>query len=181
MGPANSQHVSMHQSAMSSLVKPYPPPWRGADCMNGLLKVDITFEGPEHGGIGSTAYAAKVIQESCKETGLPPEATPVVQLTMVLKELLAQRRLNEPFSGGLSSYALLLMVVAIQRERSAIKADMEQQRRAVAGSWATVAKKGKRPPKPPQKSSCSNDILEVLRSGEPTAGKLLMHFLLFYG
>ena len=27
----------------------------------------------------------------------------------------------------------------------------------------------------------SNDILEVLCSGEPTAGKLLMHFFLFYG
>jgi len=27
----------------------------------------------------------------------------------------------------------------------------------------------------------SNDVLEVLCSGEPTAGKLLMHFLLFYG
>lgn len=108
--------------------------------MNGLLKVDITFEGPEHGGIGSTAYAAKVIQESCKETGLPPEATPVAQLIMALKELLAQRRLNEPFSGGLSSYALVLMVVAIVRERKAIKAEMElaeRQRRAVASASAT--------------------------------------------
>ena len=27
----------------------------------------------------------------------------------------------------------------------------------------------------------SNDIPEVLCSGEPTAGKLLMHFFLFYG
>ena len=27
----------------------------------------------------------------------------------------------------------------------------------------------------------SNDVLEVLCTGEPTAGKLLMHFLLFYG
>jgi len=30
-------------------------------------------------------------------------------------------------------------------------------------------------------SQGSNDVLEVLCSGEPTAGKLLMHFLLFYG
>ena len=30
-------------------------------------------------------------------------------------------------------------------------------------------------------TSCSNDIFEVLCSGELTSGKLLMHFLLFYG
>lgn len=30
-------------------------------------------------------------------------------------------------------------------------------------------------------SQGSNDVLEVLCSGDPTAGKLLMHFLLFYG
>jgi len=309
MGPApiqpSSKDVSQmyNVSSQGSIVNPYPTPWRGADVMNGLLKVDITFEGPEHGGIGSTAYAAKVIQESCKETGLPPEATPVAQLIMALKELLAQRRLNEPFSGGLSSYALVLMVVAIVRERKAIKAEMElaeRQRRAVASasatnqrnyiqnkstaaesvskkpatlkntisaapsitkkdtgpstdsnnssqigvkvsSWASVAKKGKPTrvktdnksnsninaklsPMPDgateksdkskqsltrlqhQSSNCtsdnqanisgsnkqstanispdsqgSNDVLEVLCSGEPTAGKLLMHFLLFYG
>ena len=30
-------------------------------------------------------------------------------------------------------------------------------------------------------SQGSNDVLEVLCSGEPTAGKFLMHILLFYG
>ena len=124
------------------MLKPYPNPWRGADVMNGLISVDITFEGPEHGGVGSTAYSARVVQDACSETGLPPESTPVVQVTMVLKELLAQRRLNEPFSGGLSSYALLLMVVAIMQERKAIRAEMdlaERQRRAVAAPPPTPA------------------------------------------
>jgi hypothetical protein len=103
--------------------------------MNGLLLVDITFDGPEHGGIGSTAFSARVVQDACNETGLPPESTPVVQAAMVLKELLAQRRLNEPFSGGLSSYALLLLVVSVMRERKAICEELERverQRRAVA-------------------------------------------------
>jgi hypothetical protein len=114
---------------------PTPPPWRGADVMNGLLSVDITFDGPEHGGIGSTAFSARVVQDACNETGLPPESTAVVQAAMVLKELLAQRRLNEPFSGGLSSYALLLLVVSVMRERKAIREELERverQRRAVA-------------------------------------------------
>lgn len=102
------------------------PTWRGADIMNGLQPVDITFEGPEHGGIGSTTYSACVVQEACNEAGIPPESTPVVQVAMVLKELLAQRRLNEPFSGGLSSYALLLLLLAVIKERKIIQEEMER-------------------------------------------------------
>jgi DNA polymerase sigma len=112
-----------------------PPPWRGADVVNGLMKVDITFEGPEHGGIGSTKFSSRVVQEFCKETNLPADQTPAVQVLMVLKELLAQRRLNEPFSGGLSSYALLLLVISVVRERAIIKEELdrvERQRRIVA-------------------------------------------------
>jgi hypothetical protein len=71
------------------------PQWRGADIMNGLQPVDITFDGPEHGGIGSTTYSARVVKDACEELGLAPESTPVVQVASVLKELLAQRRLNE--------------------------------------------------------------------------------------
>jgi len=255
------------------VMKPYPIPWRGADVMNGLMSIDITFEGPEHGGLGSTAYSTQVVQDACNETGLAPESTPVVQAIMVLKELLAQRRLNDPFLGGLSSYALLLMVVAIICERKAIRAEMdlaEKQRKAVSApalnakpvsesrsasgthkdsssnvenrvndkpgpkhvaditnssssSWASIAKNnqsnvtdtvatdetntaktnnksdistvenvqtsiitsigeyGQRQQKSFNFAQGSDDVLEVLCSGEPTAGKLLMHFLLFYG
>lgn len=296
--------------------------WRGADVMNGLISVDITFEGPEHAGLESTNFAARVVQDACNETSLPPEATPTVQLIMVLKELLAQRRLNEPFSGGLSSYGVLLMACAITRESKAIKAELaaaaERHRQdgikasnnnkessestglpsnpnekgrnkktdkpeivavttkesdsfavstssdindngtgsvpsSSTTSWAMIAKQEKRPntaeispsvttfksdvsdcssssendcnvteknatdskehriknssttaqnelvpcvlgntsPSIPSLSSTypsyfakhqgSNDVLEVLCSGEPTSGKLLMHFLLFYG
>ncbi|KAL3778396.1 hypothetical protein HJC23_011511 [Cyclotella cryptica] len=116
-GQASSSHFFSQHSM---------PAWRGADIMNGLQPVDITFEGPEHGGIGSTTYSACVVQEACNETGLPPESTPVVQVAMVLKELLAQRRLNEPFSGGLSSYALLLLLLAVMKERRIIQEEMER-------------------------------------------------------
>lgn len=126
--------------AKSGQVPSYPsaqtlPPWRGADVVNGLLKLDITFEGPEHGGIGSTKFSSRVVEDFSTESGLSPESTPAVQVLMVLKELLAQRRLNEPFSGGLSSYALLLLVVSVIRERSIIRAELERvecQRRMVA-------------------------------------------------
>jgi hypothetical protein len=112
-----------------------PQPWRGADVMNGLLKLDITFEGPEHGGIGSTDFSSYVVSEFAEEAGVMPEATPFVQVLMVLKELLAQRKLNEPYSGGLGSYALLLLLVALVRERAVIREEIERsemQRMAVA-------------------------------------------------
>jgi hypothetical protein len=117
----------------------YPPPthvpWRGSDVMKGLLSLDITFEGPEHGGIGSTEFSSQTVAKACAEAGLEPDSTPFVQTLMVLKELLAQRKLNEPYSGGLSSYALLLLVLALVRERAVIREEIalvEQQKRAMA-------------------------------------------------
>jgi hypothetical protein len=128
--PPVDQNGYFSSSATPQGPPPFPPhalpPWRGADVMNGLFKVDITFEGPEHGGIGSTQFSAEAVQDACNESGLPPESTPFVQVLMVLKELLAQRRLNEPFSGGLSSYALLLMVVAVVKERAIIREELER-------------------------------------------------------
>lgn len=102
--------------------------------MNGLISIDITFEGPEHGGIGSTIFSQAFVHEVCTESNLPPEATAAVQMIMVIKELLAQRRLNEPYSGGLSSFAVLLLAVSVIRERKLIQDEMrrmEKQRRAV--------------------------------------------------
>jgi len=123
------------QTSMPPFASQQAFPWRGADVMNGLLKVDITFEGPEHGGIGSTKFSSRVVKEFCNETGLPQDSTPAVQALMVVKELLAQRRLNEPFSGGLSSYALLLLVISVLRERAIICQELERverQRQLVA-------------------------------------------------
>ena len=131
----NSNQTSNQNSIPHFHNSQTPPPWRGADVVNGLLNVDITFEGPEHGGIGSTTFSSHAVQEFCNETGLPPEGTAFVQALMVLKELLAQRRLNEPFSGGLSSYALLLLVISVVHERSIIREELERverQRRQVA-------------------------------------------------
>jgi len=119
----NSDLRSQYPSSPSHL------PWRGADVVNGLLKVDITFEGPEHGGIGSTKFSKRVVDDFSKESGLPPDGTAAVQVLMVLKELLAQRRLNEPFSGGLSSYALLLLVISVVRERAIIRKELERVER----------------------------------------------------
>ena len=139
----NASPRSGNQAPMSHFQNQQSSPlWRGADVVNGLLKVDITFEGPEHGGIGSTKFSTKVIEDFASETALSPECTPQVQVLMVLKELLAQRRSNEPFSGGLSSYALLLLVISMIGERSIIREELEKterQRRVVAAGGGNSA------------------------------------------
>lgn len=125
----NQQGLAVSSSSHFFSPNPMKTQWRGADIMNGLQPVDITFEGPEHGGIGSTTYSARVVQDACDETGLTPENTPVVQVASVLKELLAQRRLNEPFSGGLSSYGLLLLLLAVLKDRKNIQEEMKKMER----------------------------------------------------
>jgi hypothetical protein len=140
--PSEDASAGGHPAPRQHFHPPHAPqPWRGADVMNGLLSLDITFEGPEHGGIGSTEFSANAVEEICQATGLMPDATPFVQVLMVLKELLAQRKLNEPFSGGLSSYAVLLLVVALVRERAVIREEIERverQRKAVAAGDVTA-------------------------------------------
>ena len=103
--------------------------WRGADIANNLIKVDISFEGPEHGGLMSSAYVAQLIKRAetdSKILGCEPGDNVLIQVTCVLKELLAQKRLNEPFSGGLSSYALILMVMTVVKQA---KAKLERQKK----------------------------------------------------
>ena len=141
-------------------------PWRGSDVMKGLLMLDITFEGPEHGGIGSTEFSARAVAEACAETGLHPDATPFVQVLMVLKELLSQRKLNEPYSGGLSSYALLLLVVALMRERAVIREEIERverQRKAMVAAELDALNTI-----PPQKSQ-SNPSVSSSNASKQTA------------
>lgn len=84
------------------------PVWCGAigRCDSGLLAVDISFEAPNHGGLASSRYALETMSRW-------PETTP---LMLVLKEMLVQRNLNEPFTGGLSSYSLLLLVITAMQQ-----------------------------------------------------------------
>ncbi|GKY99975.1 hypothetical protein MPSEU_000951100 [Mayamaea pseudoterrestris] len=159
---SDSGSVTSHQSAGSTQLAHkhhFNPPWRGADIMNGLLSLDITFEGAGHGGIGSTQFSAQVIADACQEIGAHPDETVIVQTMMVIKELLAQRKLNEPYSGGLSSYAVLLLVLALLQERAVIREEIdraERQRRAmssdVRNSFAPVKDVDATPKAGPAKS-----------------------------
>jgi len=63
----------------------------------------------------------------------------------VTRLTLAQRKLNEPYSGGLSSYSLLLLLVALLRERAVIRGELERnerQKQAVSSSADTTFGRG---------------------------------------
>ena len=82
--------------------------WQGRTHADGLMPVDISFLGEEHAGIESSDYVRHLTEYRY------PEA---VSLTLVIKEMLSQLELNEAYTGGLSSYAVLLMVVAVLQVR----------------------------------------------------------------
>lgn len=176
MSPTQISATPSQFSSSSHFFSQHPmPPWRGADIMNGLQPVDITFEGPEHGGIGSTTFSTCVVQDSCNKTGLSPEKTPVVQVKMVLKELLAQRRLNEPFTGGLSSYALLLLLLAVVKERQIIQDEMERvekQRQEVNQQDARENKPIQKQCSGPSRLSAAQIVAREGTSSKPPTSKM---------
>ncbi|GMH81123.1 hypothetical protein TL16_g08832 [Triparma laevis f. inornata] len=79
--------------------------WRGADITNNLVSVDITFDVGHHGGIASSDYAETVVKDGAKDDVFDGDNGDniIFQVIIVLKEFLAQKHLNEPFTGGLSS------------------------------------------------------------------------------
>jgi hypothetical protein len=75
----------------------------------GLISVDISFDGPAHRGLHTATYVRYLVTTY---TALHP-------LALVLKQLLVERGLNDPYSGGLSSFGLVLLIAFIlQRRRS---------------------------------------------------------------
>lgn len=66
----------------------------------GTVKMDISFDAPSHRGLATAALVLRMLRDS-------PVLMP---LTLVLKQLLVQKGLNDPYTGGLSSYGVVLLV-----------------------------------------------------------------------
>ncbi|WCJ22919.1 Nucleotidyltransferase family protein [Euphorbia peplus] len=64
------------------------------------IRIDISFKSPSHTGLQTTELVKEL-------TGQFPAATP---LALVLKQFLADRSLDQSYSGGLSSYCLVLLI-----------------------------------------------------------------------
>ena len=79
-----------------------------------LIVVDITFENERHNGLNTCGVVRQLVQRW-------PALKPLV---LVLKQFLAEKGLNDPYLGGISSYGLVLMVAAILVRRGNANTDL---------------------------------------------------------
>jgi hypothetical protein len=70
------------------------------------INLDISFEGPGHKGLDANKLISSIIKKYA----------PIRPLVLVLKFFLSQRRLCEAYTGGLSSYAVFLLVTRFLQE-----------------------------------------------------------------
>lgn len=165
------------------------PTWAGAigQTSAGFLSVDISFQAPSHGGVASSRYCLQMIRQW-------PECVP---LMLVLKELLVQRGLNEPFTGGLSSYSLMLLVVTAMLQAGvqplghnaslipATEVLIGQAAGSSVGdpgpSWVTVPRSGLSSKKLPITGLAARMPHAPFLSDEEAWGFLLTFFLDFFG
>nr|XP_043629126.1 uncharacterized protein LOC122600473 [Erigeron canadensis]XP_043629127.1 uncharacterized protein LOC122600473 [Erigeron canadensis] len=64
------------------------------------IRIDISFKAPSHTGLQTTELVKELTEQF-------PASTP---LALVLKQFLADRSLDQSYSGGLSSYCLILLI-----------------------------------------------------------------------
>jgi non-canonical poly(A) RNA polymerase PAPD5/7 len=69
---------------------------------NYSIKVDITFGDETHKG----SHCVRLVKDYMRQFGI------LNRMVMVIKQLLKVKDLNDPYKGGISSYALTLMIVA---------------------------------------------------------------------
>ena len=70
------------------------------------VSIDVSFEGAAHKGVMSCEYVLAAISR-----------TPAIRpLVLILKQQLTERNLSESYAGGLSSYALFIMVTRFVEE-----------------------------------------------------------------
>ncbi|OWZ11680.1 hypothetical protein PHMEG_00015262 [Phytophthora megakarya] len=112
------------------------------------VRLDISFEGPGHNGLATNDVVLALLHE------FPPLAP----MMLVLKSFAIDRGLAVAYSGGLSSYALLLLVARYLQEHSdTMPNGFANASRAVQHSLSTV------------------------QAGVADFGLMLMGFLDFYG
>ncbi|KAH9290632.1 hypothetical protein KI387_034749, partial [Taxus chinensis] len=94
--PENFMH-SVRSDATSCETK--KTPWCSKDNRESV-RLDISFESPSHTGLKTAGLVRELI-------GRFPA---IVPMALILKQFLADRSLDHPYSGGLSSYCLVLLI-----------------------------------------------------------------------
>lgn len=76
--------------------------------LGSCVNMDLSFDAPSHRGLSTCAFVK----------GLVAEFPALQALAVVLKQFLVMKGLNSPYSGGLSSYGLVLLLTSdMQRSR----------------------------------------------------------------
>lgn len=65
------------------------------------MKIDITFQSQAHRGHGTTQLSVALLSVT----------PPLAPLVLAIKQLLVEHNLNDPYTGGLSSYGIMLLVM----------------------------------------------------------------------
>ena len=80
------------------------------------LNIDITLDEPKKAASGSDSNEHLGIQ-CCKYIKCRLDEYPKIKiLALVFKKFLSLKDLNKPYSGGLSSYSLVQMILALLRQ-----------------------------------------------------------------
>ncbi|CAN6460804.1 unnamed protein product [Victoria cruziana] len=95
--PLGSEISNSEDSASSAFAREEP----NHDIDMKSIRLDISFQSPTHTGLQTTELVREL-------TGQFPAAIP---LALVLKQFLADRSLDHSYSGGLSSYCLVLLII----------------------------------------------------------------------
>jgi len=107
-----------------------------------------------------------------------PQLTP---LALVLKQFLKNRNMHTAYTGGLSSYCLVLLVVAFLQQRRSATRSLLRPTTTAAAAAAAAAASSQPQPQPPHDAFASPPPAAAERDKHTALGPLLLDFLFFFG
>ncbi|GAB5359614.1 hypothetical protein AAMO2058_000558600 [Amorphochlora amoebiformis] len=131
------------------------------------INLDLSFDSSLHRGLPTCAY----VRALCIEY---PSLLP---LSLVLKQFLARKQINNPYTGGLSSYGLVLMIASILKRDAMFKEHLIQ---SITHADIKIDSSGSN-----HVSSDDEDLLSYVQRGffseEAQLGRLLVTFFDTFG
>jgi hypothetical protein len=145
------------------------------DDMPPPIRLDISFEGPNHHGLATNGLVTSLVKEH-----------PALRaLVLILKQFLYERGFDQAYTGGLSSYGLVLMVARfLQSHKHAYEHEHRTRGAGAAGAGAgEVGEEEEQNHKHKHKRSSSGGSVGSNIGGahDDNWGRLLRRFLHFYG
>eukprot|EP01029_Cantina_marsupialis_P005456 TRINITY_DN1594_c0_g1_i3.p1 TRINITY_DN1594_c0_g1~~TRINITY_DN1594_c0_g1_i3.p1 ORF type:complete len:306 (-),score=33.84 TRINITY_DN1594_c0_g1_i3:355-1272(-) len=85
------------------------------------IKIDVTIFAPNHRGLTTTLLSMELLKQF----------SPLRALTLITKQLLAEHQLNNPYSGGMTGYGVLLMVTSFLQYENHLQVSTSDKNAAV--------------------------------------------------